>query len=232
MKKQKWSLHATADSTAEAATSRQRRSACCSRNDRLTDDAVYAGSHVRCVVHGPGKCGQSPAASIASNSTTRGASHMRIDAIAHRLQWVELARERQEGTDSEASGCTLAHALQPYISNHLSRCRRVDGATKSENNCRGRQTTKRNIKNFRTHFSVLFLLCCCLFCSHSSRSSDCLLPSLHSSASTALSCCLRLVWKCAWTGEMSGAASSNSMEKASRLHSNAESVVQSASQCR
>ncbi len=55
MKRQKWSLRAAVDCAAAAAARRRRSSACCSRRDRLTDDAMYAGSHVHCVVHGPAR---------------------------------------------------------------------------------------------------------------------------------------------------------------------------------
>ncbi len=40
----KWSLRAAADSAATAAASGQRSGACCSRINRLTDAALYAGS--------------------------------------------------------------------------------------------------------------------------------------------------------------------------------------------
>ncbi len=55
MKRQKWSLRAAADSAAVAAAREQRHGACCSRKDRQTYAAMYAGSHVRCVVHRPAK---------------------------------------------------------------------------------------------------------------------------------------------------------------------------------
>ncbi len=67
-----------ADSSAAAAANGQRRSACCSRRSRLSDDAMYAGSHVHCVVHGPGKCAPSIRVPIAEKCLQQ-----RVRNLAH-----------------------------------------------------------------------------------------------------------------------------------------------------
>ncbi len=126
VKRQKWSLRAAADSAAETAAREQCSGACCSRRDRLTDDAMYATSHVRCVVNGPGKWGLSTAF-LTAGGVLQPALHRSREGNSGAEQSAERARAgAATEIRSQRTLSTSAIALQAAKKGELRRLQKSE----------------------------------------------------------------------------------------------------------